>query len=581
MLATDPTNHTQPIAQPPASQPPDDLPVLNLPIDYPRPAAQTYHGALHSFTIDTDLAALAALGAAHSTTAATALLAAFQVLLFRYTGQPELAVGTLIEPERHESHSDLLVLRTALSGMPTFASFLKEVHATLLDVSAQPRHASDSPPVQVLFAFQSAPQSAADAGAIPPSAETCRAALSLDVSSSQPDLALLITQRQERLHAGLCYNQELFKAATIRRLSDHLQVLLAAIVAQPETCIAELPLLTAAEQQQILIDWNATQQPYPDRACIHELFEAQVVRRPDASALCFEGSCLTYAELNHRANQLAHHLRRLHVGPESLVGICMERSLELIVGILGVFKAGGAYVPLDPHYPRERLAYMLEDAQVPVLLTQQHLDDSLPVTGAQVVCLDTDWPLIAQESTDNCVSGVSAQNLVYMIYTSGSTGRPKGVLVQHQGLCNLTQSEIQVNRCHAESRVLQYSSISFDGSIDEICMALVAGATLVVAPPRIVLGSELASLLRDQAITISLLPPSAAASMPTEDLPHLQTVNVGGEACTEEIVARLAPGRRFVNAYGLTENTVCATVAYCEADGGKPTIGRPIANMQV
>ncbi|HEY0602653.1 MAG TPA: amino acid adenylation domain-containing protein [Herpetosiphonaceae bacterium] len=582
MLATDPTSHTQPIAQPPASQQPDDLPALNLPIDYSRPAAQTYHGALHAFTIDVGLAALAALGAAHSTTPATALLAAFQVLLFRYTGQTELAVGMLIEPERREAHSGLFVLRTTLSGMPTFASFLKEVQATLPDTSAQQRRSFEPPsPVQVLFAFQSAPQPAADADAIPPSAETYWDALRPDTSSIQPDLALLIIQRQERLHAGLCYNQDLFKAATIRRLSDHLQVLLAAIVAQPETRIADLPLLTAAEQQQILIDWNATQQAYPDRACIHELFEAQVARRPDAVALCFEGTCLTYAELNRRANQLAHHLQRLHVGPESLVGICMARSIELIVGILGVFKAGGAYVPLDPSYPAERLAYMLEDARVPVLLTQQHLVDSLPVTGAQMVCLDTDWPLIAQESGDTCVSGVSAQNLAYMIYTSGSTGRPKGVLVQHQGLCNLTQSEIQVNRCHAASRVLQYSSISFDGSIDEICMALVAGATLVVAPPRIVLGGELASLLRDQAITISLLPPSAAASMPTEDLPHLQTVNVGGEACTEEIVARLAPGRRFVNAYGLTENTVCATVAYCEADGGKPTIGRPIANMQV
>ncbi len=583
MLATDPTNPIAdiPITQLPSSQQHADLPVLNLPIDYLRLAAQTYHSALHTFTIEEHpTAALVALGAAHNTPLATTLLATLQVLLFRYTGQTDLAVGTLIERDRREAtrktRSDLVVLRTKLAGMPTFASLLAQVHETLL--VAHQRHAAEPPPpVQVLFAFRS--ERGVDQ--LPTSAAAYPALLSVDSGTSQPDLALLITRQQDRLHVELYYNQDLFKAATIRRLSDHMQVLLAAIVTQPDTRIADLPLLTAAEQQQILIEWNATQQPYPDRACIHELFEVQVASRPDATALCFEGSCLTYAELNSRANQLARHLQRLHVGPESLVGLCLERSLELIVGILGVFKAGGAYVPLDPHYPRERLVYMLEDAQVPVLLTQQHLVDSLPGSGAQVLCLDSDWPLIAQESDQNCAGGVSAQQLAYMIYTSGSTGRPKGVLVQHQGLCNLTQSEIEVNNCHAESRVLQYSSISFDGSIDEICMALVAGATLCVAPPRIVLGSELASLLRDQAITICLLPPSAAASLPPEDLSLLQTVNVGGEACTEEIVTRLAPGRRFVNAYGLTENTVCATVAYCEADGRKPTIGRPIANMQV
>jgi amino acid adenylation domain-containing protein len=588
LLATDPSNRIPdvPIAQPPSSPQHAEFPALNLPIDYPRLAAHSYRGALHHVTIDGNVtAALAALGASDATTLATTLLATLQVLLFRYTGQTELAVGTMMELDPREAtraaSSNLLVLRTKLAGMLPFASFLAQVHETLLAASAHQRHASEPPPMQTLFAFQSAPQSTGDADEMPASAETYPAVFSLDRWPIQPDLALLITLQQDRLHAGLCYNRNLFEAATIGRLSDHFQVLLAAIVAQPQARIADLPLLTAAERQQILIDWNATRQPYPDRACIHELFEAQVAQRPDATALCFEGSCLTYAELNRRANQLAHHLQRLNVAPESLVGICLERSLELIVGILGVFKAGGAYVPLDPHYPRERLAYMLEDAQVPLLLTQQHLLESLPVTGTQVVCLDADWPRIAQESDNNCVSGVSAQHLAYMIYTSGSSGRPKGVLVQHQGLCNLAQSEIQVNNCHAESRVLQYSSISFDGSIDEICMALAAGATLCVAPPRIVLGSELASLLREQAITISLLPPSAAASMPPEAFPQLQTVNVGGEACAEDIVARLAPGRRFVNAYGLTENTVCATVAYCEADGRKPTIGRPIANMQV
>jgi amino acid adenylation domain-containing protein len=572
-----------------------DLPALNLPTDHPRPPIPTYRGTLHSFTIGHEVTrALANLSEAYDATLDITVLAAFQVLLCRYTGQTDLVLGVATTgrdraglAEAVGVFADRVVLRATLAGTSVCSTFLAQTRET---VRAALRHqdypfallaerlhgASDSsapPLVQVLFTFQQTPQ--ADFAGMP------LESIALDEWPIQHDLSLLVTQGQDELVVCLHYNRDLFEPPTIHRMADHFQRLLASIVAHPDGRIAEFALLSAAERQQILIDWNATSQPYADQRCIHELFEAQVSARPNATAVCFGDACLTYAELNRRANQLAHALQRQGVGPEVLVGICMERSLELIVGMLGVFKAGGAYVPLDPHYPRERLAYMLEDAQAPVLLTQQHLVQILPADGARIVCLDSDWPLIAQERSENLVSAVFAHNLAYVIYTSGSTGRPKGVLVHHQGLCNLAQSEIQVNNARPDSRVLQFSSISFDASIDEIWTALVSGATLYLAPPQVLLGSALANLLRDQAITIALLPPSATASMPPTDLPLLQTINVGGEACTADIVTRWAPGRRFVNAYGLTETTVCATVAYCEDDGRRPSIGRPTANMQI
>ncbi|MEG3925664.1 MULTISPECIES: amino acid adenylation domain-containing protein [unclassified Microcoleus] len=350
----------------------------------------------------------------------------------------------------------------------------------------------------------------------------------------------------------------------------------------PEQQLRSKESLTDAERHKLLVEWNNTTREYPHDRCIHQLFEEQVKRTPDAVAVVFEEQQLTYLELNARANQLAHYLQGLGVGPEVLVGICVERSIEMIVGLLGVLKAGGAYIPLDPAYPLERLGFMLEDSSVPVLLTQSKLIEKLPPHSARVVYLDKDWEEIVQPSKENPSSNVTSYNLAYVIYTSGSTGKPKGVLVAHKGLCNLAISTIQLFDVQPKNRILQFASFSFDVSVGEVVMALVSGATLVLASlDSLMLGPALIGLLRDKAITTVALPPTVLALLPPEDLPTLQTVIATGEACNSNLVARWASGRQFFNAYGPTEATIWATLTLCTDGSQKPSIGRPIANTNI
>ena len=350
----------------------------------------------------------------------------------------------------------------------------------------------------------------------------------------------------------------------------------------PEQQLRGEESLTDAQRHKLLVEWNNTTREYPQDKCIHRLFEEQVERTPDAIAVVFEEEQLTYRELNARANQLAHYLQERGVGPEVLVGICVERSIEMIVGLLGVFKADGAYVPLDPAYPQERLAFILEDAGVSVLLTQSEQIEKLPPHSARVVYLDKNWEGIVQHSKENPSSSVTSYNLAYVIYTSGSTGKPKGVLVAHKGLCNLATSTIQLFDVQPKNRILQFASFSFDVSVGEVIMALVSGATLVLAlRDSLMLGPALIGLLRDKAITIVALPPTVLALLPPEELPTLQTVIATGEACNSNLVARWASGRQFFNAYGPTESTIWATLALCTDETQKPSIGRPIANTKI
>ena len=301
---------------------------------------------------------------------------------------------------------------------------------------------------------------------------------------------------------------------------------------------------------------------------------------------------LTYAELDRRANQLAHYLQKLGVGPDVLVGISTDRCPEMIVGILGTLKAGGAYLPLDPIYPQERLAFMLQDSQVPVLLTQGRLVERLQISKSanqqinaspQVICLDADWEIIAQEPDDKPESAVTPENLAYVIYTSGSTGKPKGTMLRHRGLSNLTETQRRAFGIKGGSRVLQFSPFSFDASVWETFMALANGATLCLARQEtLASGPDLVRLMRREGVTNVTLPPSVLAVLPTEELPELETVISAGEACSAELVARWAPGRDFFNAYGPTETTVCASMCLCdENDPHNPPIGRPIANTQL
>src|SRR6266700_807858 len=392
------------------------LPMLNLPLDRPRPAVQTYRGASHTFELSEELfQQLKALASAAKTTLYMLLLAAFELLLYRYTDQDDLLIGTTAlgrsraELEKIVGYlANPVVLRTNLMGNPTFQELLGRVRQTvigaldhqdypfpLLVERLQPRRdASYSPLFQTLFVFEK-PREVCEASSSEPGESTTQERLSLEplVYGQQGapfDLTLRMIEVDGSLSADLRYNVELFEAATMARIEQHFLTLLQGTVADPGQRITDLPILTQAEQRQLLA-WNDTQRNYPDEACIHQLIEEQVQRTPEAPAIVFENQQLTYREVNCRANQLAHALQARGVGPEVLVGVCLERSLDLVVALLAILKAGGAYVPLDPTYPAERLAYMIQDAQLPLVLTQERLRDRLPVEGRQLLCLDSDW----------------------------------------------------------------------------------------------------------------------------------------------------------------------------------------------
>ncbi len=572
--------------------------LLSLPTDRPRPSVQTFSGAYQKFALSKDLTArLVQLSRQQGVTLFMTLLAAFDTLLYRYTGQSDISVGSPIANRNRSEIEGLigffvntLVMRTNLAGNPSFNELLTRVREMALGAYAhqdlpfemlvealQPqRDLSHTPLFQAAFSLQTAPMQQVELAGLTVSPSV------VEGTTAKFDLSLLIENCTTGLVGWWQYNTDLFDASTIERMSGHFVTLLEGIVANPQQQISQLPMLTQVEQQQLLVEWNSTQAYYPFDKCIHQLFEAQVERTPEAVAVVFKQENLTYRELNCRANQLAHYLQTLGVKPDVLVGICIERSVEMVVSLLGILKAGGAYVPLDPEYPTERLSFMLGDAQVSVLLTQQRLVDSLPNSGAKLVCLDQDWEDISTQSKDNPVTGSTTDNLAYVIYTSGSTGRPKGVMVEHKGLCNLAQAQIQTFGLHSDSRILQFASFSFDASIWEVVMALGSGATLYLETKESLLpGKPLIERLRNYCITHITLPPSALAVMPIEELPALQTMIVAGEACSAELIRQWSAGRNFFNAYGPTEATVCATIAKCTDDDNKIDIGSPISNTQI
>lgn len=582
------------------------LPVLQLPTDRPRPRIQTFRGARRSFSLSPDLTeALKILSQKEEVTLFMVLLTAFQILLYRYTSQEDILVGSPIANRNRSEIEGLigffvntLVLRTNLSGNPTFQQLLKRVRQVTWDAydrqdlpleklveELQPeRDLSYNPLFQVMFVLQNAPNIDLKLSGLTLSF------LQSENSTAMLDLTLDMYETPSGLKGEFYYNIDLFDEATINRMAEHFGNLLSGIVHNPEQLISELPLLSEAERYQLLVEWNNTQISYPKNLCFHQLFEAQVLQTPDAVAVVFEDRTLTYRELNQRANQLASYLQKLGVKPEVIVGICLERSIEMIIAVLGILKAGGAYLPLDPTYPPERLAFMLSDSQVPFLLTTQTLIAKLPQHQAQVILVETlctkslqsmSEMSIALESEQNPNSNVTVENLAYLIYTSGSTGKPKGVLVTHEGLCNLTLDKIRICKVKPNSRILQFFSLSFDASIPEIVMALGSGAALHLGRTEDLLpGFALMKLLEEQAITHITLPPSALAVLTAAELPALEMVLVGGEAPSSELIATWSKGRLFINAYGPTETTVNASMVEC-GNNGKffPTI-RPAANKQ-
>src|SRR5579871_518387 len=579
--------------------------LLELPTDRPRPHLQTSRGAILRRELSPELTQkLKALGQQEEATPFMTLLAAFQALLSRYSGQDQILVGTPIANRTQPEMEGLigfflntLVLRGDLSGDPNFREFLRRVRETALGAYAhqdlpfeklveelQPeRSLSHAPIFQVMLIFQNAPREVLDLEGL--KVESLRN----EGVTAKFDLLLAMSDSGGKLRMGLEYNTDLFDRQTIQRLLSHFEVLLEGIVEDPEQKLSRLPLLTGAERRQILVEWNDTRAPYPDQR-LHQRVEAQAERMPDAPALRFESASLTYHELDQRANQVAHHLRTLGVGRGTFVGVAMERSLELLVALLGVLKAGAAYVPLDPDYPAERLAYMLQDARVPVLLSQEAVLARLPQQDAAVLCLDRDASRIAQQPTHRPDVAVDAEEAAYVIYTSGSTGKPKGVVVPHRAIQNHMQWMQQSHPLTATDRVMQKTPISFDASVWECWAALMVGSELVIARPGGHMDPPyLVGLVQERGITTIKLVPSLLQMLLTEErfgqCATLRQIFCGAEALSGELQERFFAcfGERVTlsNLYGPTEAAIDATGFRCRAGWERASvpIGRPISNV--
>src|SRR5205807_652674 len=451
-------------------------------------------------------------------------VAAFKVLLYRYTGQDDIVVGPYIAGRNRAEIEGLIgffintqVLRTDLSGDPTFLELLVREHEVAVGAYAhqdvpfemvveklQPdRELNRNPLFQVVFQLQNMPTTGERR------ANTTQPSFEINRSTAIFDMSVNLWETGNDIKGEIEYNTDLFDEATIERLARHYRRLLESIVAHSDQPISQLSLLSASEERQLVREWNQTATDYPCASCIHQLFEAQVERKPERVAVIFEDQQLSYGELNRRANQLAGYLQQEGVGVETLVGVMMERSVELVISLLAVLKAGGAYVPLDASYPAERLQYMMADAGVAVVITQSGLAPRLAESGVRVVSIDGQWPEIEQQSAANVGSSVRAENLAYVIYTSGSTGKPKGVMVAHRGLSSVAETQFKTFELRSSDRVLQYSSSSFDASVFEILMAIRAGGSLCLVPrDSVIPGPALVNLLGDQAVTIVTLPPS-------------------------------------------------------------------------
>ncbi|GHO80005.1 hypothetical protein KSD_77760 [Ktedonobacter sp. SOSP1-85] len=584
-------------------------PVLSLPTDRSRPQVQSYVGASCTMWFPLPLQqALESLSQRQGVTLFMTLLASFQVLLMRYSGQSDILVGTPVANRRHQELEGLigffvntLVLRSDLSGNPSFLELLARVREVCLDAYAhqdlpferlvedlQPeRDLSRQPLFQIMFILLNTP---------PQNVVLDQLSIKMvefERKSSKFDLSLQIEATDQGLSLLVEYSTDLFDADTIERMMQHWRQILQAIVADPQQRIATVPLLIEAQREELLHHWNDTGTTYPRSASLHQLFEEQVERSPDAVAVVFEGAELSYAELNRRANQLAHRLQEMQVGPDTLVGVCLERSLELVIALLGVLKAGGAYVPLDPVYPQERLHYMLHDAQVSVVLTQEALRDRTSEgEGITQLVLDTDWGTLSHQPVENIERAVPPEQLAYMIYTSGSTGRPKGAMNTHQGIRNRLLWMQQAYELSANDRVLQKTPYSFDVSVWEFFWPLIAGARLVVAIPG---GHQdptyLKDMLNEQAITTLHFVPAMLQAFLLEPRPEqcrsLRQVICSGEALSVDLqktfFTHMPQGTRLHNLYGPTEAAVDVSFWECQEDSKRSTvpIGYPIANMQL
>ncbi len=572
----------------------DSPPVLNLPLDRPRPARRSPRAGRVPVTLSRELTeTLGALAQREGSSLFMVLLAGFQALLGRWSGQEDVAVGTPVAGRTRAEVEGLigffvntLVLRTDVSGAPTFRELVARVREVALGAYAHQevpfeklveelnpvRDLRSSPLFQVMFVLQNMPTREVS---LP---ELKLSSVEQEGAEAKLDLSLSLTRTPEGLRGVFSYDAALFEPATIERLARHLETLLAAVAAAPDRRVAEVELLVGAERARVLEDWGRGPRVETRGENLGRLLEHQAARTPEALAVEGSGQRLSYRELEARARRLAHRLRREGVGPEKRVGVLLEKSVEAVVAFWGVQLAGGVYVPLEAVQPSDRLTWMAEDASVCAVVTRRGLEERCRLAeGVRVVR----WEELAGESEGPLESGASPGHAASILYTSGSTGRPKGVELTHEGACDLVRGKAASLGLEEGSRVLQFASLGFDSSVWEYLSTLACGGALYVPPGgRVPLGEELRRALEEGEVTMATLPPSVLALLPEEGLEHLRVVLSVGEACPAEVVEKWGRGRRFFNGYGPTEVTVCGAWEECVVGEGRPSIGRPLTNVR-
>ncbi|MEW6736579.1 MAG: amino acid adenylation domain-containing protein, partial [Acidobacteriota bacterium] len=550
----------------------------NLNLDHHRPAI--YSGNKNSVELDISgelYDKLSSITGNRSFLIYTILMAVLKICLYKYTGSTTIVVGSPTRKFGNDLYqsTNAIAIVDDINPKLSFQQFLPIVRQTLLDAYSRQFYP---------FARLIRDLKLDDVNNRCPIFDI---ALTLngfhtDLPKVKNDINIIFNEQNYQLSGMVIFNSDLYELKTIKRFTNHFLNLLKAAINNIKEPIYNLQMMDDIERNQLLVEWNRTERDFSKITCIHEIFQAQAAKSADAVAVIFADQQLTYRELNNRANQLAHYLNHFGVRPEVKVGLCVERSLDMIVGILAILKAGGVYVPLDPAYPKDRLAYIMADSEMPIVITQEKLVENLPDHKARIIYIDSHLTAIQQMSYKNPTNSVTPENLAYIIYTSGSTGMPKGVLVEHRGMFNLSEAQLEIFNLQKEDHILQFSSLNFDASIFEIIMALKIGATLYLTDQHSLMpGPGLIRLLKEQHITTITIPPSVLEILPTEVLPALHTIIVAGEACHLNLVERWASGRRFFNAYGPTEATVWATTAQCLNNHAKPNIGRPIANTQI
>jgi amino acid adenylation domain-containing protein len=579
---------------------------VDLPTDHPRPPVQTFEGGRQRMRIHSTLVErLRGLSQSRGAKLFATLVAAFNVLLFRCARQEDLVVGTRVSGRRARPEfgrvvgplENMLALRTDMSGDPSFADLLIRVQEVVEGAFAHQevpfealvrelrleRDMSRHPLFQIMLAMQSSDATNGDLG-------EGASLVEVEIPTEQFDLSIEFAEQANELEARFGYNTDLFDASTIARMMGHFRILLESAGKDPGMSISRMPLLGEAERRQLLVEWNDTRVSYPREVPVHKLVEEQVEKTPDSVAVIYQSERLTYRQLNNRANQLAHRLQQSGVGPDVLVAVCAERSVELVVALLSALKAGGAYVPLDPEYPKDRLETILQDANPPVILTQTNLLDRLPAGARGVFCLDRDWPSLELESVENLPTICGGKSLAYAIYTSGSTGKPKGVPNVHEGIVNRLLWMQNMYKLTGSDRVLQKTPFSFDVSVWEFIWPLLTGATLVMARPG---GHRdpayLVNLIAEQRVTtLHFVPSMLSIFLESADLERCRSVRLvfaSGEALPFELQQRFFErmGSELHNLYGPTEAAVDVTYWACRPNSQLSIvpIGRPIANTQI